>query len=149
MPGTRETPNDIIFCADARQMTHLPDGCVQVVVTSPPYNVGKAYSNHNDSLPLDEYLTFLNQVWRECYRVLAPGGRLCINVANTDRKPYLPLNALITAELLQMARNEGLCWQMRGEIIWDKHSSAGVSTAWGSFASSTDPVLRDVHEYIE
>jgi DNA modification methylase len=37
---------------------------------------------------------------------------------------------------------------MRGEIIWDKGSSAGVSTAWGSFASSTDPVLRDVHEYI-
>ena len=126
----------------------IADGSVQLVVTSPPYNVGKAYANHSDNLPLDEYLAFLNQVWRECYRVLAPGGRLCINVANTDRKPYLPLNALITAELLRMARDEGLRWQMRGEIIWDKGSSAGVSTAWGSFASSSDPVLRDVHEYI-
>lgn len=139
---------DVLVCGDARRMDALSDGSVQLVVTSPPYNVGKAYATHNDSLPLDEYLAFLNQVWRECYRVLAPGGRLCINVANTDRKPYLPLNALITAELLRMARDEGLCWQMRGEIIWDKHSSAGVSTAWGSFASSTDPVLRDVHEYI-
>ncbi|HSN77714.1 MAG TPA: site-specific DNA-methyltransferase [Anaerolineae bacterium] len=129
-------------------MAEVAGGSVQLVVTSPPYNVGKAYATHSDNLPLDEYLAFLNQVWRECYRVLAPGGRLCINVANTDRKPYLPLNALLTAELLRMARDEGLCWQMRGEIIWDKHSSAGVSTAWGSFASSTDPVLRDVHEYI-
>jgi DNA modification methylase len=140
--------HDAIVCGDARRMDQIADGSVQLVVTSPPYNVGKAYATHNDSLPLDEYLAFLNQVWRECYRVLAPGGRLCINVANTDRKPYLPLNALLTAELLRMARDEGLCWQMRGEIIWDKHSSAGVSTAWGSFASSTDPVLRDVHEYI-
>ncbi len=140
--------HDVIVCGDARRMDALSDGSVQLVVTSPPYNVGKAYANHDDRLPLDEYLAFLNQVWRECYRVLAPGGRLCINVANTDRKPYLPLNALITAELLRMGRDEGLCWQMRGEIIWDKGSSAGVSTAWGSFASSTDPVLRDVHEYI-
>jgi len=140
--------HDVIICGDARRMDALSDSSLHLVVTSPPYNVGKAYATHNDSLPLDEYLAFLNQVWRECYRVLAPGGRLCINVANTDRKPYLPLNALITAELLRMARDEGLGWQMRGEIVWDKGSSAGVSTAWGSFASSTDPVLRDVHEYI-
>jgi DNA modification methylase len=140
--------HDVIICGDARRMDALSDSSVQLVVTSPPYNVGKAYATHNDCLPLDEYLAFLNQVWRECYRVLAPGGRLCINVANTDRKPYLPLNALITTELLRMARDEGLCWQMRGEIVWDKGSSVGVSTAWGSFGSSTDPVLRDVHEYI-
>lgn len=139
---------DVIYCGDARRMAELPDGCVQLVVTSPPYNVGKSYANHSDNLPLDEYLAFLNDVWRECYRVLAPGGRLCINVANTDRKPYLPLNALITTELLRMSHEEGLHWLMRGEIIWDKAASVGVSTAWGSFASASDPVLRDVHEYI-
>ncbi len=139
---------DIIYCGDARRMVELPDSCVQLVVTSPPYNVGKSYANHSDNLPLHEYLAFLNEVWRECYRVLTPGGRLCINVANTDRKPYLPLNALITTELLRMGREEGLHWLMRGEIIWDKAASVGVSTAWGSFASASDPVLRDVHEYI-
>ena len=146
-PDTLAAQNSI-FCADSRRMADLSDESVQLVVTSPPYNVGIAYANHSDDLPLEDYLRFLNEVWRECYRVLAPGGRLCINVANTDRKPYLPLNALITAELLRAAREEGLNWLMRGEIIWDKGASAGVSTAWGSFASSSDPVLRDVHEYI-
>ncbi|MEA3337503.1 MAG: site-specific DNA-methyltransferase [Chloroflexota bacterium] len=144
----QKVPSDTIFCADARQMAHLPDSCVHLVVTSPPYNINKTYTDHQDNLPLDEYLEFLNEVWRECYRVLVPGGRLCINVANTNRKPYLPLNALITSELLRMAREEGLNWLMRGEILWDKGASAGVSTAWGSFARSSDPVLRDVHEYI-
>ena len=146
-PDTLAAQNSI-FCADSRRMADLSDESVQLVVTSPPYNVGIAYANHSDDLPLEDYLRFLNEVWRECYRVLAPGGRLCINVANTDRKPYLPLNALITAELLRAAHEEGLNWLMRGEIIWDKGASAGVSTAWGSFASSSDPVLRDVHEYI-
>ncbi|MCD6289662.1 MAG: site-specific DNA-methyltransferase, partial [Anaerolineae bacterium] len=141
-------PVDMIYCADARRMDELPDASVQLVVTSPPYNVGKPYEAHNDNLPLDEYLAFLNQVWRECYRVLVPGGRLCVNVANTNRKPYLPLNALITTELLRMNRVQGIRWLMRGEIIWDKGASVGVSTAWGSFGRASDPVLRDVHEYI-
>lgn len=141
-------PRNVIFCGDARHMKELPDACIQLVVTSPPYNVGKGYIDHADDLPLDAYLTLLNQVWRECYRVLVPGGRLCINVANTDRKPYQPLNSLITGELLRMAREEGQHWLMRGEILWDKGASVGVSTAWGSFTRSSDPVLRDVHEYI-
>lgn len=73
---------DVIICGDVRGDDALSDGSVQLVVTSPPYNVGKAYAAHDDRLPLDKYLAFLNQVWHECYRVLAPGGRLCINVAD-------------------------------------------------------------------
>lgn len=133
-----------IIHGDARDMAAVPDGAVQLVVTSPPYNVAKDYADHNDSLALDEYQAMLAAVWRECHRVLAPGGRLCINVANTDRKPYLSLVSLIDEQLRTSADQ----WLHRGHIIWDKGASAGISTAWGSFGRASNPTLRDVHEYI-
>ncbi len=133
-----------IICGDARDMAAVPDASVQLVVTSPPYNVAKDYSDHDDNLTLDQYVSLLNAVWRECYRVLVPGGRLCVNVANTDRKPYLSLVSLIDEQL----RTSGQDWLHRGHIIWDKGASAGVSTAWGSFGRASNPTLRDVHEYI-
>jgi DNA modification methylase len=133
-----------IICGDARAMNAVPDASVQLIVTSPPYNVAKDYTDHNDDLSLGEYVALLNAVWRECYRVLAPGGRLCINVANTDRKPYLSLVSVIDEQL----RTSGQTWLHRGHIIWDKGASAGISTAWGSFRRPTNPTLRDVHEYI-
>lgn len=133
-----------IIHGDARHMDAVPDGSVQLVVTSPPYNVAKDYSDHDDNLSLDAYVSLLNAVWQECYRVLVPGGRLCVNVANTDRKPYLSLVSLIDEQLRLSNQN----WLHRGHIIWDKGASAGVSTAWGSFGRASNPTLRDVHEYI-
>jgi modification methylase len=133
-----------IICGDARAMSVVPDASVQLVVTSPPYNVAKDYSDHDDNLTLDQYVSLLNAVWQECYRVLVPGGRLCVNVANTDRKPYLSLVSLIDEQL----RTSGQSWFHRGHIIWDKGASAGISTAWGSFGRASNPTLRDVHEYI-
>lgn len=133
---------DSIVLGDARNMDAVPDGSVQLIVTSPPYNVGKPYDGYQDSRELEEYLAFLDQVWAECVRVLCPGGRVAVNVANTYRQPYLPLHSHIIRQLQQ----RGLL--MRGEIIWDKGASAGISTAWGSFARASNPTLRDVHEYI-
>jgi site-specific DNA-methyltransferase (adenine-specific) len=135
---------DRIIRGDARHMDAVPDASVHLIVTSPPYNVSKEYPDHNDNLSLEEYITLLNAVWKECYRVLVPGGRLCINVANTDRKPYLSLVSVIDEQL----RTSSQTWLHRGHIIWDKGASAGISTAWGSFGRSTNPILRDVHEYI-
>jgi DNA modification methylase len=133
---------DKIYCADCRAMREVDDGSVQLIVTSPPYNVGKDYAQHRDAMELHEYLAFLNDVWKECSRVLCRGGRLAVNIANTGRKPYVPLNAFITQQLIDL----GLL--MRGEIIWDKGPTVGISTAWGSFARASNPTLRDVHEYI-
>lgn len=130
---------DRIFHGSAERMDGLPDGSVHLMVTSPPYNVGKEY---DDDLTLDEYRAFLSRVWVEVYRVLVPGGRVCLNVANLGRKPYLPLHAFLAEDLLR----EGFL--MRGEVIWNKASSAGTSTAWGSWMSAKNPTLRDVHEYI-
>lgn len=127
------------FCHSSEQMTELPDNSVHLMITSPPYNVTKEY---DDNLNLEEYLMLLKKVWTETYRVLASGGRACINVANLGRKPYIPLHSYIINDMLEIG------FQMRGEIIWNKASSASPSTAWGSWLSAANPVLRDIHEYI-
>ena len=130
---------DVIYQASCEEMKELPDCSVHLMVTSPPYNVGKEYDNN---LTLDEYLAFLMRVWKETYRVLVPGGRACINIANVGRKPYIPLHASIMRDMIDLG------FLMRGEIIWDKAASASTSTAWGSWQSATNPTLRDTHEYI-
>jgi DNA modification methylase len=130
---------DSIIEASSEDMHHLPECCVHLVVTSPPYNARKDY---DDDLTLEEYLSLLGDVFAECRRVLVPGGRACINIANLGRKPYIPLNAYLTQLMGEIG------FLMRGEIIWDKAASVGSSTAWGSWMSASNPTLRDVHEYI-
>ncbi len=127
------------FCKSSEKMDELPDNSIHLMVTSPPYNVTKEYDN---DLNLQEYLELLNTVWKETYRVLVPGGRACINVANLGRKPYIPLHSYIIEGMQEIG------YLMRGEIIWNKASSASPSTAWGSWLSAANPVLRDIHEYI-
>lgn len=130
---------DRILCCSAEEMSDLPDASIHLMVTSPPYNVGKSYDT---DLTMAEHLAFLEKVWAETYRVLVPGGRACINIANLGRKPYIPLHAWITESMLRLG------FLMRGEIIWNKAASASPSTAWGSWKSAANPTLRDLHEYI-
>lgn len=128
-----------LYCASSTDMSAIPDDSVHLMVTSPPYNAKKEY---DDDLSLAEYRELLYAVFAETYQKLVTGGRACINIANLGRKPYIPLHSYIIEDMLAIG------YHMRGEIIWDKASSAGSSTAWGSWLSAANPVLRDVHEYI-
>ncbi len=128
-----------LFLGSSETMTQLPDNSVHLMVTSPPYNASKEYDK---DLSLEEYLDMLYRVFAETYRVLAYGGRACVNVANLGRKPYIPLSDYISHMMMDIG------FLMRGEIIWNKGAGAGVSMAWGSWKSASNPVLRDVHEYI-
>ncbi len=132
---------DKIILGDARDiLKKLPNNCIHLMVTSPPYNVGKEY---DEDLTLGEYLDFIEEVMREVYRVLVWGGRVCFNIANLGRKPYIPLHAYL------IQRFEEIGFLFRGEIIWDKGDGvSGSSTAWGSWMSAVNPILRDQHEYI-
>lgn len=128
-----------IIVGTAEYLKEIPNSSVHLMITSPPYNVSKEYDN---DLSLNEYLTLLENSFRETYRVLVNGGRACINVANLGRKPYIPLSDYVSQIMLKIGFN------MRGEIIWNKAASASPSTAWGSWQSAANPILRDVHEYI-
>ena len=130
---------DSVFVQSSESMEQLPDNCVALMVTSPPYNVGKDY---DEDLDLDEYLGLLDRVFTETYRVIEPGGRVAVNVANLGRKPYLPLNHFAAGLLADIG------FLLRGEIVWQKAKAAGGSTAWGSWQSAKNPTLRDVHEYV-
>ncbi len=140
----RDVPNELldqVFLGDAKEvLKEFPNNCMHLMVTSPPYNVGKEYDK---DLTLSEYLGFLGEVLNEVYRVLVWGGRVCFNVANLGRKPYMPLHKYI----IDLFKEIGFL--MRGEIIWYKGDAvAGSSTAWGTWKSAVNPTLRDTHEYL-
>jgi DNA modification methylase len=128
-----------VFCKSSEKMEELPDHSVHLMVTSPPYNVGKDY---DQDLSIKEYRSLLRRVFKETFRVLVRGGRACVNIANLGRKPYIPLHSYIIQDMHELG------FLMRGEIIWNKAASSGVSTAWGSWQSASNPTLRDIHEYI-
>jgi len=130
---------DSFINGSSEQMAELPDRSIHLMVTSPPYNVGKDY---DDDLTHEQYMQLIRNVMHETFRVLVDGGRALVNVANLGRKPYIPLHAYI----IEQAAAAG--FHMRGEVIWNKSAGAGSSTAWGSWMSPSNPTLRDTHEYI-
>lgn len=147
---------DPVRVMDSRDIhTVLPANSVALVVTSPPYFVGKEYElavagdpktrRTGPAVPTTylEYLDMLHEVFASCLRVLEPGGRMAINVANLGRKPYRSLSA----DIIRILQDE-LGMLLRGEIIWQKAEGATGSVAWGSYRQATNPVLRDLTERV-
>lgn len=138
---------DELIVGDARDMHQLVDNSVALVVTSPPYFAGKDYELELGSggVPATyvDYLMMLRDVFQECWRVLEPGGRIAVNVANLGRKPYRSLAADVTGIL-----QDDVGFLLRGEVVWIKGKGASGSCAWGSFMKASSPALRDVTERI-
>ena len=137
---------DRLILGDSRDMSDVDDKSVALVVTSPPYFSSKAYEEAmgEGHIPASylEYLQMLHAVFAECRRVLEPGGRICVNVANLGRKPYRSLAKDVWVVL------EDLGYLPRGEVVWVKASGAAGNCAWGSWRSASNPALRDVTERI-
>jgi DNA modification methylase len=138
---------DEIYCENSSDMRQVASNSVALVVTSPPYFAGKEYEEAlgQGVVPssYNEYRKMLAEVFAECVRVLEPGGRIAVNVANLGRKPYRSLAADVISIL-----QDDLRLLLRGEIVWRKAHGAGGSCAWGSFQSAANPVLRDLTERV-
>jgi len=133
---------DSVICGDARSvLQQLPRESIHLAITSPPYNVGIAYSGYADNLTTEEYLAWLKGVWLELKRVLVVGGRFCLNVAPTSIKNFRPLHHDLSRDLRELG------FLMRTEIIWYKQTM-GRRTAWGSWKSPANPHIIPSWEYV-
>jgi len=141
---------DEVWCGRAEDLLAgddlVADNSVALVVTSPPYFVGKAYEEAmgEGHVPTDYagHLERLHEVFALCVAKLEPGGRIAVNVANLGRRPYRSQ----AADIVRIFEDLGLL--LRGEIVWQKSDGLSGSTAWGSFQSAANPVLRDMTERI-
>ena len=133
---------DQIICGDCLEvMSQIPDGTVHLAVTSPPYNLGISYDNHDDSLAYESYLEWMKKVWIETKRVLVPGGRFALNIAPTSIKNFRPIHHDFSNQLREIGMT------MRTEIIWYKQTM-GRRTAWGSWKSPSNPHIVPSWEYV-
>ncbi len=142
LPTEIPTPDgwaDRVYPLSSTTMTPIPDAGVALAFTSPPYNVGKEY---DANMSLEAYLELIRAVADEVHRVLRPGGRYVVNIANLGRKPYIPLHAYFYHVHMAVG------FLPMGEVIWRKGKGANGSCAWGSWRSAKAPRLRDVHEYL-
>lgn len=128
-----------IYPASSTNMEEIPDNSIGLAFTSPPYNVGKDYDH---DMGLQEYLKLIEDVAKDVYRVLRPGGRYVINIANLGRKPYIPLHSFFYTLHMKVG------FMPMGEIIWQKGKGASGNCAWGSWMTAKSPRLRDIHEYL-
>ncbi|MFH2018364.1 MAG: transcriptional repressor LexA [bacterium] len=142
--GVEKFVNKIVYGDSEEVLRKIPTGSIDIIITSPPYNFGLEYKDDdkNDTTHWDEYFKKLDTVWKECARVLKPGGRLCLNVQPLF-SDYVPTHHLMSRQLL----DHGLLW--KGEILWEKNNYNCKYTAWGSWKSPSMPYLKYTWEFVE
>jgi site-specific DNA-methyltransferase (adenine-specific) len=134
-----------IICGDSQKvLLQIPDQSIDLIITSPPYNFGHSYAQdpHDDTHEWNEYFGRLLAVWKECVRVLKPGGRIAVNIQPLF-SDYVPTHHIISRQLASL----GLLW--KAEFLWEKNNYNAKFTAWGSWKSPSMPYIKYTWEFIE
>ena len=146
LPHVNPLPDEfvdrIIQGDSADVLARLPDNCIDLVFTSPPYNFGLEYGASPDDYAWDNYFAELFAIFDQCIRALKPGGRIAVNVQPLF-SDYIPSHHIISNHFLRRK----LIW--KGEILWEKNNYNCKYTAWGSWKSPSSPYLKYTWEFIE
>ncbi|MEZ4916376.1 MAG: DNA methyltransferase [Chitinophagales bacterium] len=146
--------HDIII-GDSRQMDFLADSSVQLAVTSPPYWQLKDYGTENQIGYHEDYETYINNlnlVWKECYRVLENGCRLCVNIGDQfARAVYYGRYKVIPIRTEIIKFCESIGFDYMGAIIWQKQTTTnttGGASLMGSYPNPRNGILSIDYEFI-
>ncbi|MFN3560367.1 MAG: DNA-methyltransferase [Chloroherpetonaceae bacterium] len=132
-----------IICADSLEVLRkLPDNCIDLIFTSPPYNFGLNYKTNEDTQHWETYFSKLFEIFNECIRVLKYGGRIAVNIQPLF-SDYIPSHHIISNYFM----SRKMIW--KGEILWEKNNYNCKYTAWGSWKSPSNPYLKYTWEFIE
>lgn len=134
---------DKIICGDSEEVLKgLPDNCIDLIFTSPPYNFGLEYDAQKDGYCWDDYFDKLFKIFDECIRVLKYGGRIIVNI-QPSFLDCVPTHHIISNFFMERK----LIW--KGEVIWEKNNYNCNYTAWGSWKSPSSPYLKYTWEFLE
>ncbi|MDD3840858.1 MAG: site-specific DNA-methyltransferase [Clostridia bacterium] len=132
-----------IICGDSEsELKKLPDNCIDLIFTSPPYNFGLDYTGQDDDHYWEDYFDKLFAIFRQCIRVLKFGGRIVVNIQPLF-SDYIPSHHIISNFFI----NNKMSW--KGEILWEKNNYNCKYTAWGSWKSPSSPYLKYTWEFLE
>lgn len=144
-----------IINGDSRQMNLIPDQSVHLVITSPPYWQLKDYGTENQIGYHEDYETYINNlnlVWKECYRVLDNGCRLCVNIGDQfARAVYYGRYKVIPIRTEIIKFCESIGFDYMGAIIWQKQTTTnttGGASLMGSFPTPRNGILSIDYEFI-
>lgn len=108
---------------------------IDLIITSPPYNVDIKYNGYEDGIPYDMYMEFSKKWLKEAYRVLKDDGRMCLNIPLDKNKGG---NRSVAADFTSLAQKVG--FNYHSTIIWNE-SNISRRTAWGSYMSASAPYV--------
>ena len=122
--------NDDILSTDC-----IPEGTIDLIVTSPPYNVDIQYGSHNDKMTYEDYLSFTREWVSKCYKFVKSDGRFCLNIPLDKNKGG---HQSVCADITTIAKSVG--WKYHSTIIWNEQNISR-RTAWGSWLSASAPYV--------
>ncbi|MDL1973013.1 MAG: site-specific DNA-methyltransferase [Deltaproteobacteria bacterium] len=119
--------------------TSVKENSIDLIVTSPPYNVDIHYNSFKDDIPYEKYLEFTEKWLRKAYQLMKPDGRMCLNIPLDKSKGRKGAGfQCVYADIVNIAKKVG--WKYFSTIIWNE-GNISRRTAWGSWLSAKAPYV--------